>query len=160
MRREPTGRRRPGFGTLYGIHDALEGMLDWDWAVERLTSSRNYWIVTADADGRPRALPVWGLWFADAVVFGTNERSRKARNLGRDPRAVVHLESGDEVVILEGEVETLELTEDISDEFHAKYDWRPEPGPDDSTRWYRLQPERAQAWLEGDYTKSATRFDF
>jgi hypothetical protein len=46
------------------------------------------------------------------------------------------------------------------DAFHAKYDWRPEPGRDDSTRWYRLQPRRAQAWLENDYTKSATRFDF
>src|SRR5262245_16794335 len=160
MRREPTGRRRPGFRPLYGIQDAPEGMLDWAWAVERLTASRNYWIVTADEDGRPRSIPVWGLWLDAAVVFGTNERSRKARNLDRDPRVVVHLESGDEVVMLEGAVETLELTERMSDEFHAKYDWRPEPGPDDSTRWYRLWPERAQAWLESDYTRTATRFDF
>ncbi len=38
MRREPTGRRRPEFRPLYGIHDAPEGMLDWAWAVERLTA--------------------------------------------------------------------------------------------------------------------------
>ena len=80
-------------------------MLDWSWAVERLVASRNYWIGTADEDGRPRAIPVWGLWFDDSVVFGTNPRSRKGRNLERDPRVVVHLESGDEAVILEGEVE-------------------------------------------------------
>jgi pyridoxine/pyridoxamine 5'-phosphate oxidase len=160
MGREPTDRRRPGFRPLYGIRDAPEGMLDWAWAVERLTASRNYWIVTADEDGRPRAIPVWGLWFDDAVVFGTNERSRKARNLDRDPRVVVHLESGNEVVILEGTAETVELTGEMSDELHAKYDWRPEPGTDDSTRWYRLRPGRAQAWLEQDYTRSATRFDF
>ncbi len=103
---------------------------------------------------------MWGLWFDDAVVFGTSERSRKARNLDRDPRVVVHLESGDEVVILEGAVETIELTEEMSDALHAKYDWRPEPGPDDSTRWYGLRPDRAQAWLETDYTRTATRFDF
>ena len=80
-------------------------MLDWAWADERLAASRNYWIVTADADGRPRAAPVWGVWFDDAVVFGTSPASRKARNLARDPRVVINLESGDEVVILEGEVE-------------------------------------------------------
>jgi pyridoxine/pyridoxamine 5'-phosphate oxidase len=160
MRREPTGRRRPGFRQLYGIRDEPEGMLDWAWAVERLAASRNYWIVTADEDGRPRALPVWGVWFDDAVVFGTSGRSRKARNLDRDPRVVVHLESGDEVVILEGEVETIEVTEEIADEFQSKYDWRPQLGPEDSTCWYELRPQRAQAWLEQDYPKSATRFDF
>jgi flavin reductase (DIM6/NTAB) family NADH-FMN oxidoreductase RutF len=160
MRREPTGRRRPGFRQLYGIRDESEGMLDWAWAVERLAASRNYWIVTADEDGRPRALPVWGVWFDDAVLFGTAGRSRKARNLDRDPRVVVHLESGDEVVILEGEVETIEVTEEIADEFQSKYDWRPELGLEDSTRWYELRPQRAQAWLEQDYPRSATRFDF
>jgi nitroimidazol reductase NimA-like FMN-containing flavoprotein (pyridoxamine 5'-phosphate oxidase superfamily) len=160
MRREPTGRRRPGFGPLYGIHDAPEGMLDWAWAVERLTASRNYWIVTADEDGRPRALPVWGVWFDDAVVFGTNGSSRKARNLDRDPRVVVHLESGDEVVILEGVVETIEVTERMADAFQRKYDWRPDLGHDDNSRWYRLRPDRAQAWVETDYPRTATRFDF
>jgi nitroimidazol reductase NimA-like FMN-containing flavoprotein (pyridoxamine 5'-phosphate oxidase superfamily) len=154
-------RRRPEFGPAYGIHDAPEGMLDWAWADERLERSRNYWIGTADDDGRPRALPVWGVWIEDSVVFGTNARSRKARNLDRDPRVVVHLESGDEVVILEGEVETIEPTDEIADAFEPKYDWRPEVGkPNDSTRWYRLRPQRAQAWLETDYPKTATRFDF
>jgi pyridoxine/pyridoxamine 5'-phosphate oxidase len=154
-------RRRPEFGQTYGIHEAPEGMLDWPWADERLERSRNYWIGTADEDGRPRVLPVWGVWIDDSVVFGTNARSRKAKNLDRDPRVIVHLESGDEVVILEGEVETIEPTEEIADAFEPKYDWRPEVGkPDDSTRWYRLRPQRAQAWLETDYPKTATRFDF
>jgi Pyridoxamine 5'-phosphate oxidase len=153
-------RRRPGFGQTYGIHDAPEGMLEWAWADERLAASRNYWIGSADEDGRPRAIPVWGIWIDDSVVFGTNARFRKARNLDRDARVVIHLESGDEVVILEGEVETIEATDEIADAFGPKYDWRPDVGGDDSTRWYRLRPRLAQAWLETDYPKTATRFDF
>ena len=153
-------RRRPEFKHKYGIHDAPDGMLDWAWADERLAASRNYWIGTADEDGRPRVIPVWGVWIHDSVVFGTNARSRKAQNLDRDPRVVVHLESGDEAVILEGDVDTIEATEEIADAFSAKYDWRPDPGADDSTRWYRLRPKLAQAWLETDYPKTATRFDF
>ena len=153
-------RRRPEFKQKYGIKDAPSGMLDWAWADERLAVSRNYWIGTADEDGRPRAIPVWGVWIDDSVVFGTNVRSRKAQNLERDPRVVVHLESGDEAVILEGDVDTIEATEEIADAFSAKYDWRPDPGADDSTRWYRLRPKLAQAWLETDYPKTATRFDF
>jgi len=153
-------RRRPEFKQKYGITDAPTGMLDWAWADERLAASRNYWIGTADEDGRPRVIPVWGVWIDDSVVFGTNARSRKAQNLDRDPRVVVHLESGDEAVILEGDVDTIEATEEIADAFSAKYDWRPDPGADDSTRWYRLRPKLAQAWLETDYPKTATRFDF
>jgi nitroimidazol reductase NimA-like FMN-containing flavoprotein (pyridoxamine 5'-phosphate oxidase superfamily) len=151
-------RRRPEFKEQYGIHDAPEGMLDWPWADERLAASRNYWIVTSDADGRPRSAPVWGVWFDDAVVFGSSPQSRKARNLARDPRVVINLESGDEVVILEGEGEPAQTTEEIAAAFAAKYDWKPAVGEREG--WFQLRPRTAYAWLEADYTKSATRFDF
>ena len=150
-------RRRPEFGPDYGIHESPEGMLDWAWADERLASSRNYWIGTVDEDRRPRAAPVWGVWVDDALVFGSNPRSRKARNLARDPRVVVHLESGDEVVILEGEVEPAETTDAIAAAFAAKYDWKPELGK--SEGWFRLRPRTAYGWLEASYPKTATRFD-
>jgi pyridoxine/pyridoxamine 5'-phosphate oxidase len=152
-------RRRPEFGPNYGIHEMPEGMLEWAWADERLAASRNYWIVTADEDGRPRAVPVWGIWFDDSVVFGTSPRSSKGRNLERDPRVLIHLESGDETVILEGEVEPFVPTEAVADAFQAKYDWRPEL-TEDPAGWYQLRPRIAQAWLESGYTKTATRFDF
>jgi hypothetical protein len=146
-------RRRPAFGPSYGISEAEEGMLDWSWAEERLAASRNYWIVTSGEDGAPSAAPVWGVWAGGAVYFGTNPHSQKGRNLARDPRVLVHLESGDEVVILHGEVERCELEESIADTYEAKYDHRP-PG------LLRVRPRRALAWLETDYPKSATRFDF
>jgi PPOX class probable F420-dependent enzyme len=155
---EPTATR-PGFEPGYGIHDAPDGMLPWSWAVERLESGRNYWIGTARKDGRPHAAPVWGLWIDDAILFSTSPRSRKGRNLARDPRVVVHLESGDEVVIVEGEVERVRLGPAAADAYERKYAFRPDPGSPDSL-WYAVRPRVAYAWLERDYPRTATRFAF
>ena len=150
---------RPGFEPGYGIHESPEGMLPWSWAEERLERARNYWIGTARKDGRPHAAPVWGLWIEDAVLFSTSPRSRKGRNLARDPRVVVHLESGDEVVIVEGEVERVPLTEAAAEAYGAKYDFRPDPESPDGN-WYAVRPRVAYAWLERDYPRTATRFSF
>jgi PPOX class probable F420-dependent enzyme len=155
---EPTATR-PGFEPGYGIHDAPDGMLPWSWAVERLESGRNYWIGTARKDGRPHAAPVWGLWIDDAILFSTSPRSRKGRNLARDPRVVVHLESGDEVVIVEGEVERVRLSPAAADAYERKYAFRPDPGSPDGL-WYAVRPCVAYAWLERDYPRTPTRFAF
>jgi general stress protein 26 len=148
-------RSRPAFEPGYGISPDEAGMLAWSWAEERLEASRNYWIVTAGADGEPAAVPVWGVWADGAVYFGTSPASRKGRHLARDPRVVVHLESGDEVVILYGEAEVVEVDDSVLDAYEAKYGYRPP-----STQLYCLRPARALAWLEADYPKTATRFDF
>jgi general stress protein 26 len=148
-------RRRPEFEPGYGISADEEGMLEWSWAEERLLASRNYWIVTAGADGEPAAAPVWGVWADGAVHFGTDPSSRKGRNIARDPRVVVHLESGDEVVILHGEAEVVEVDDSVLDAYDTKYGHRPP-----SKRLFRLRPRRALAWREADYPKTATRFDF
>jgi general stress protein 26 len=55
--------------------------------------------------GRPHATPVSGVWIEGGFYFGTGTGSRKARNLAKNQHLVVHLESGDEVVILEGVAE-------------------------------------------------------
>lgn len=155
---EPAGRR-PSFPPGYGIPVDEKGVLAWSWAEERLEAARNYWIVTACPDGRPHAMPVWGLWIEGAVVFSTSPESRKGRNLARDPRVVVHLESGDKVVVLEGEVERTSLDDALADAYEAKYAYRPEPGRPEGL-WYRLRPRVAYAWLEQDYPRTATRFEF
>src|SRR5215813_698320 len=90
----------PGYGIL-DAHDG-EGLLPWEWALERLTVSHNYLLSTTRPDGRPHVMPVWGLWLEGAFYFGTDRRSRKSRNLTENPAIAVHLESGDDVVILEG----------------------------------------------------------
>jgi PPOX class probable F420-dependent enzyme len=157
-RRELTATR-PRFPRGYGISASAEGLMPWSWAEERLEASRNYWVGTTKPDGAPHAMPVWGIWFDEGVVFSTSPDSRKGRNLARDARVVVHVESGDEVVVLEGEVEEVALDEGMADVYEAKYDYR--PGPDSPEGlWYRLRPSVAYAWTEPDFPKTATRFTF
>jgi hypothetical protein len=132
-------------------------MLPWSWAVERLERSRNYWICTTRPDGSPHAAPVWGLWWDGAVRFGTSPESRKGKNLEHDPRVLIHLESGDEVVTLEGAIQREPIDDAMADAYKAKYGFRPDPsqGP-----WYVLRPARAFAWLESDYPTTATLFEW
>ena len=76
--------------------------------------------------------------------------------LARDPHLVVHLESGDEVVIVEGVAVPTAATESDVEEYDRKYGVKPEAGEG----WYRVAPHRVLAWREQDYPRSATRFDF
>jgi nitroimidazol reductase NimA-like FMN-containing flavoprotein (pyridoxamine 5'-phosphate oxidase superfamily) len=148
----PPRASRPTFGGGYGVPADEEGMLAWSWAEERLANAHNYWVV---ANG-PHASPVWALWLDGALIFSASPTSRKGRALARDPRIVVHLESGSEVVIVEGEAEPIAADEEIIDEYERKYDWRADPGEG----WYRVAPRRVLAWTESGYPKNATRFDF
>ena len=153
---------RPRFAPGYGIKGEREGagLLPWSWAVERLESSRNYWISTTRPDGSPHAMPVWGVCIEGLVLFGTSSESRKGRNLARDPRVVVHVESGDEAVIVEGVVEDIpaELVEPMRTAYEAKYSWRPDPS--EGGGYHAVRPRVAYAWRESDFPGSATRFAF
>jgi hypothetical protein len=144
----------------YGINRATdEGLLPWSFVQERLASARNYWIVTTRPDGRPHVAPVWGLWLDEAFYFSTDRASRKARNLAASPALVVHLESGDEVVILEGtaqQVDDAALRARFVDAYDAKYQIRPDVGA--AAPVYGLRPQVVQAWREQDFVNSATRW--
>ena len=155
---------RPRFHESYGIWAADEGagLLDWEWATQRLERAHNYWVVSASPSGRPHAAPIWGLWDDGAFYFSTARGSRKGQNLAANLFAVVHLESGDEVVILEGTVEEITVRQQL-DTLAAAYGEKytleikfDDPG----SVVYALAPERAFAWRESDYPESATRFTF
>ncbi len=155
---------RPQMPKAYGLKGPRSGsgLMPWSWASAQLAKSRNYWVCTVRADGRPHAMPVWGVWLDGKLYFGTSRSSQKGRNLERDSRVVVHLESGDEALILEGVVE--EVTEReryavYADVYDAKYQFRPEPHSRDDVT-YAVRPLTAFGWLEKDYTGSATRWKF
>jgi uncharacterized pyridoxamine 5'-phosphate oxidase family protein len=75
--------------------------IPWQWARQRLVDARNYWIATVSPDGVPHARPVWGVWLDDdRLYFDTG--SRVGRYVQANPQLTVHLESADEVVIVEG----------------------------------------------------------
>jgi general stress protein 26 len=146
----------------YGIPSDPKGMLRWADAAARLRRSRNYWIVTARSDGRPHAVPVWGVWLDGALYFGTDRRSRKARNLAGNPSVVVHLESGDDAVILEGvadEVSQRGLVERIDQAYAKKYKMRVSDAPGQLVV-YAVRPRVAFGWRERDFPRSPTRWSF
>lgn len=133
--------------------------LTWEWVTERLERSHNYWICTARPDGRPHAAPVWGVWHDGAVIFSTDPSSRKARNLAANPAVTIHLESGDEAVILEGKIKVIELNSGIDDAYNSKYKMRLSsfPGP---FSLFSLKPMKVMAWREKDFVTSATKWVF
>jgi nitroimidazol reductase NimA-like FMN-containing flavoprotein (pyridoxamine 5'-phosphate oxidase superfamily) len=143
----------------YGIPETEEGMLDWSHVVERMKSPQNYWVGTTRPDGRPHVVPVWGVWVEGTFYHGGGPNTRKARNLAENPAMVVHLESGDEVVIIEGGAEMLTqenadpaLLEKIDDAYEAKYGMR------HGTPVWALQPQVAFAWTK--YPDNVTRWRF
>jgi hypothetical protein len=147
----------------YGIAaaDGGSGLMAWSRVEGRLAEARSYWICTTRPDGRPHAAPVWGLWLNEAVCFSTDPASLKGKNLARSPEIVVHLESGDDVVIVEGRAEAISdagLLGRFADAYGAKYGYRPEPGP--AVAIYYVRPRVVLAWLEQDFTGGATRWAF
>ncbi len=153
---------RPDFSEAYGVSASTEGMLSWDRANERLGASRNYWIGTTRPDGRPHAAPVWGVWVDGALVFGTDPRSQKARNIRSNPAFTMHLESGDEALIVEGVIEEagigLLATADAA--YRKKYGMGLKEAAGEDGVWYALRPSTAFAWSESDFARSPTRWTF
>jgi hypothetical protein len=146
----------------YGIGgdgSAAGELLPWSTVEGWLLAARNYWVCTTRKDGRPHAKPVWGIWIEDMVVFSTAPASVTGRNLRRDPRVVIHLESGDEVAILEGRVGRLEdgLFERYADAYDAKYDYRPPPTGEPP---WALRPDKVLSWTEAEFPSTATRWSF
>ena len=146
----------------YGIPADRKGMLEWRDISRRLLESHNYWIATTRPNGYPHAVPVWGVWMDDGLYFGTDLRSRKARNLAANQAAVIHLESGDDAVILEGlaeEITDSSVIDRIDDAYLAKYKMRLTEAPG-KLIIYAVRPRVALAWRERDFPRSATRWQF
>jgi Pyridoxamine 5'-phosphate oxidase len=151
---------RPQFPKGYGIKKARAGLLRWAFVDERMSTARNYWIVTSRPDSRPHAVPVWGVWLERNLYFSTDRNSRKSRNLRQNPAIVVHLESGDDVVILEGAASLAENGQDlaaIDEAYLAKYGMRV-VGFMPTSVIYAVTPSVAFAWREKDFDVSATRW--
>ncbi|HYM16033.1 MAG TPA: pyridoxamine 5'-phosphate oxidase family protein [Dehalococcoidia bacterium] len=152
----------------YGIlgPDEGAGLLPWSRVSDRLRAAYVYWLATASADGRPHAVPVWGVWHEETLYFSNGPTTRTGRSLAANPAVSVHLESGEDVVIIEG---TVEATRDrrlgarLSRLYRDKYVWRePVPPP-----WWALRPRTAFAWLcpsvglaESVFASTATRWTF
>ncbi len=150
-------RDRPQMPQGYGVGDPQYGFepIEWSWVANQMSEARNYWVATTRTSGHPHVVPVWGVWLCDLFHFFTDSDSLKARNIRRDPRAAVHLESGDQVVILEGELESMPATAEIVSAYAAKYDTSLGDSPGDV---FTLNAAKVLAWTESDFPKTATRW--
>lgn len=134
--------------------------IKWEWVTERLKTARNYWVATTLKSGSPHVSPVWGLWLDGRVMFATDGKSAKARNAARNPACSIHLESGDEVVILNGQLERVSnsgLLERFNSAYDEKYSINPGAGGDNAPV-FALNMTVTLAWLETDFPSTATRW--
>jgi hypothetical protein len=146
---------RPDIEESYGVPADEEGLLPYDHVEETLREARNYWLATVRPDARPHVVPVWGVLVAGRLHFGGGRSTRKARNLARNPAVVLHTESADVVVILEGtadEVTHPERQRIVDDAYEEKY------GVRHGTPVWELRPTVAFGWTE--YPTTVTRWTF
>lgn len=88
----------------YGVDAPEWRALPWEWAGERLTVNRNYWVVTVSAAGQPHALPVWGVWHEGdhRFMFSCSPAAAKARHIADNPRVAVAIDDTVECVSVQG----------------------------------------------------------
>lgn len=87
--------------------------VDWSTVVEKLESglppapdghnSRTTWLTTVNEDGSPHTTAVGALWLDGTFWFQTGSRTRKGRNVAREPRCSVAISIRDADVVLEGD---------------------------------------------------------
>jgi hypothetical protein len=106
---------------LYG-HDSDSEELGWDWVEDQLRGAGTYWVVPL-SEGHPHPRPVWGVWRHDRLnlSIGTPANSR---SLAADPSVTVHLDSGTDVVIVEGTVQGSTEDAAVVADYDSKYDYR------------------------------------
>ncbi|WP_186762956.1 pyridoxamine 5'-phosphate oxidase family protein [Lentzea tibetensis] len=105
---------------LYGAAAPPGRLLPWEWARTRLVEARTYWIASVSPSGRPHTRPVWGAWTTLGLWFSTGSSAR--RNLLVNPLISVHLEDGDEVVVVEGTARS-SAPGPCLQAYNAKYSW-------------------------------------
>jgi PPOX class probable F420-dependent enzyme len=79
----------------------------------RLESEEIGWLGSNGRDGFPHAMPVWFVWHDGAIVTFSQPKAAKTKNLRLDPRALFHLEAGEDgeqVHVFQGTVEFLPET--------------------------------------------------
>lgn len=143
--------------------------IPWAEVEDRLRRAVDYWLSTTRPDGRPHAVPIWGAWLDGAFYFYTEPQTQKVKNLTAQPEMVLHLESANDVVIVEGAAQ--EVAAGSAEWQHldaALFDKYKDPGSGQGLRLskhartpvvYRLQPRHVRAWAHGNcFAQSHWRF--
>jgi hypothetical protein len=157
---------RPDWPKSYGIPKVKKGLLPWHHAEERLEKAINYWVCTVRRDGRPHAVPVWGMWVDGAFYYGGGPDTQHMRNVAANPNVSVHLESGGDVVIVEGVARVSgaivrDLAERLAAASNAKYATMGHKATADEYEnggFVTVAPRLVLAWMS--FPKDVTRWRF
>src|SRR5260370_9769735 len=115
-------------------------------------------MATPSPSGQPQSRRVWGVWLDTTFYFSPG--SLAAQNLATQPAITVHLDSGNEVVIIEGvaqQVSDVSLLEQVVSLYNQKYEWdldpKQLPGP-----FYAVRPQFAFGWhfVESEIYRNST----
>ena len=160
---QPSRPELPGGFCVVGPPSSV-ARLPWSKATERLAQARNYWLGSTRPGGRPHTMPVWGVWFDNALYFITDRETRKSRNLLANPNVTIHLDSDESIVIIEGlagEVHDPDLRTRMADMYTLKYGYRPDTNSgEDGEMFFVVRPRVAFTWLQSAHGKSITRWFF
>ena len=95
-------------------------------AERRLREEQIIWMATVRSDGQPQSVPVWFFWDGEKFLVYSQPGRQKLRNIERDPRVGLNLNSnaqGGDVVRVEGTAEIAEDTPPATEvpEYVEKY---------------------------------------
>lgn len=158
---------RPEFPDGY-LPKKLDDYVTWEQVEERMTTAQHYWLCSVRPDGRPHVVPRWGVWVGGKFYYDGSPETRHARNLENNPQVNLHLEDGEDVVIMEGTAHALlnpdrELAVKVAQAYGRKYAARgyaPEPDQWDNGGLYEFTPRKVLAWTNFVQKPDATRFLF
>ena len=137
-----------------GYVDNPISSLTWEYAVQRLTESKNYWLCSVRPDGRPHSIPRWGVFINNKLFYDGSPETIHARNIQKNPKVSMHLESGDEALIAEGTCAPFGrpepiLASQISEAYCAKYEkfgYAPKADQWNEGGLYVFSPSKVLAW--------------
>ena len=129
----------------------------------RLQAAQTYWVITIAPDGSPQVTPVWGTWLGGRAYFSCGDKTRKARNLRRDPRVSIHLDSDLGVVVIHGLARVVVdrgLERRVTAAMRAKYGESeiPNDAAELHGSYYEVRAHRVLAWAT--FPLDVTRFEF
>lgn len=149
-----------------GYADNPASYVDWEWVAEQMTDSKNYWLSSVRPDGRPHVVPRWGVFIDNKFYYDGSPETRHAQNIMRNPNVSLHLESGDQVVMMEGiskpaEKPTPEFANKLAEAIGNKYGedgYSPKPDQWDEGGLYIFTPRQCIAWTV--FYENPTKFVF
>ncbi len=121
-------------------------------SLHRLENDVDLWVATADpTGGTPYLVPLSFLWDGTSVVIATPASSPTSRNLQATGMVRLGVGLTRDVTLIEATVQVLpaaELTDELGDAFAERTGF--DPRQLDDYLYFRIRPQRIQAWREAD----------